>query len=357
MNVVDLYSPLDVPFGQLSNNYVQYLRVGNLQYPTPTNYILSSMIDDPIDKSILRRAKIQGNRPARFPPHLMSDIFARLLDKQQTWKNRIFTNDEKNHLFDAIRREIATFGFDIYDLYNSMRDQAVRDQYANVVREIYETVIRSNTELKTALVALGNVQFVYRSSNTNLGVNEKHEGINIVGRAIGEIQRTLVSEARAVKEQAEREALIEYARKFYSVKQYIEMKVRKGENLNEFLQQNIEQIFNTLPPAYIINEDDFKRYPVNVDEIATEKTRPKSLVKRLIASNVEQIEKKRHNIVFQWYVQFVFRPGLTKFSDVVDDEDVDYNITDETKQYIEQIKKAAPESKDFEQLKSEVYSA
>lgn len=134
---MNITHPNSIPYGLLRNDYMYDLKVENMVYKTPLNYIYSNLLPEgDIRRIALREAKAK----------------------------------------------------DIEITYNMVISNIERDALYGALKTVIETKLKSNRWFKTLLFETGNNRILYLSRNITLGVGYENQGMNAYGQWLEQIR-------------------------------------------------------------------------------------------------------------------------------------------------------------------------
>lgn len=262
---IKIFDPREKPFGWLSNNYVQFLRMDGMQWKTPSNYIYANVLKTPGYRNILR-----------------------VVDTRKLKDN--FT-----------------------DLYNREINDEIRKALENAM-----TVKFKNEELAEQLVATGTSPIFYVSSNSLLGTGVNNDGANLVGKYLMQIRHNLkVSYRRQKEEKAykDRETAIYEA---YILERALITLIRQGNDLSEFIGMSNKEIIDKIGRLELMKKAPNKEMIIDIFNrnmldpiIELSIDNPNTMVQAIRKKEMRSLQlrqlRKRRTLVFDMYADYVIQ--------------------------------------------------
>lgn len=326
-NVIDIYNPNDKPYGPLSNNYIDSLRIDDTIWPTVTNYILANMLITPMYKTIIQNARIISRKKNTN----IDDKVRQLIINIETRQGRKIDKNERAVVYQNVLNEVQIAKMDIYQLYNMY----LNVEYINTIRSAVEKAYNvrfTQDQYVQKLLATGNALIEYVSNNTNLGIGPKGNGANIIGKILMQIRFNLSRQKRNQNIEEKEQYLKDKIFTIYVANKILRKKLEQGSDIKQFIDKNPTEIVDIYSNGNNINlvYRDLNISPDIKDTILTMYHRGQlpyfeeelqnpgilaALIRKAEIRNIaERLKNKRKNIIFKTYVKYYAKkekPNLT----------------------------------------------
>ena len=188
----------------------------------------------------------------------------------------------------------------------------------------------SNVEIARKLIATGDSQIVYRSSNTKLGVDEKGNGKNIYGKLLMRFRKTLKEKTNLDYRIQVDSNTKEMIYRSYLVKYLLEDYMYKGIDVSIFSNMSVDDIYDLVAgdydksvPSEIYNS--FQNYKRSLDKLSRDvvlgfvepelKSNPERVFQFVLKNKVRNMQillkERRKSIIYNKYLEnFLSKKGL-----------------------------------------------
>ena len=272
---IKIFDPKERPFGWLSNNYVEFLRVDGVLWKSPTNFIYAHLLKTPGYRNSLRLVQ----------PKKVKEFFT--------------------------------------DYYN----REVNDQIRKALEKAM-TVKFNNEELAEQLVSTGTSPIYYVSSNTLLGTGVDNNGANLLGKYLMQIRHNLkVSYRRQKEEKAykDRETAIYES---YILERALINLIRQGNDLSEFIGMSNNEIFDKIGRLELMKKAPNKEMILDIFNknmldpiIELSIDNPNTMVQAIRKKEMRSLQlrqlRKRRSLIFDMYAEYVIQK---EYSDLAADK-------------------------------------
>ena len=333
-DILKLYNPNDMPFGQLSNNYVSRLNINGKKWQSVTNYVLSNLLITPLYRRKIELAPINNNS-VDMPMSVLKQVVERKVkinEEVNKEKGRAVTTEQQDTFRDKEFEIIKKKGLQIYDKFNGYRSQEFIDFYHQAILNIYTKKLNESPELKQALINTHPRHISFLSTdNVYLGVNPNpgkgFKGYNLVGLSLLELRGRFITEIEQKKRISEERRLIEFVSKFNAVKNYLANLVIEGVSLyDEFTEAkdvfedgkqvrrvvydpiNIDAIIEKYNIPVAIDDSVLNAHKNAPYEYNLEMGSPGSLLVHYIKNQRRNLEETRLDIATKYFVFYTQNP-------------------------------------------------
>ncbi len=122
---MDIYNPLDFPFGILSNHALYDMTIDGKIWGTVTNYVLSNFMTTPINRNVLLLTPIKGSQKSTNIENKINQIVANIRSKKGT-----ITEEEIENIRRNVTRQVSYDKLDIYGVF----DYLVNEEYEDILK-------------------------------------------------------------------------------------------------------------------------------------------------------------------------------------------------------------------------------
>ena len=309
--VIYINTPSDIAYENLTNNYNKNIVIDNNAYPSVTNYILSTMVNENVNKVILQNCEIKGDKKNI---NTESMIQQNIYNKEKLL-SRSLTKEEIDLVETNVAREVEQKKMNIYEMFDVLLKKEEEDIIYSAIEEAYKHILRDNKILEI-LLNTGNSELYYKSSNLFLGVNESNKGNNIVGKILMQLRHNF-------NEQIIDKTIKNRVYDTYVALKYLENRISNANDIDKFINKDVSYIVNYYKqksknndkkniPNLITDEDVvFDIYNNNVDYfslIRKEITNPRTLALEVRNRDIKKLYtnvlNKRKDIVFEEYIKY-----------------------------------------------------
>lgn len=288
---MNIYDPNDFPFGILSNHALYDTIINGEHWGTVTNFVLSNFMITPTYKLILKNTPIKGSQKNTNIENKISQIIQNIRDKKG-----YVSQEDQERIIERVKRESSIDKLDIYGIFK----YHMKEEYDTILRssleKAYNEKANNDPEFREKLRKTGNQPIVYESENPKM-----KEYLPII---LMQIRKNIREEKKEID--------YEKKLKIYRAIKLLENEVDKLNDLNEYIEMNVDEIIehyiNKYKNRYILErynniEDIYEEY------IREEYEEPRKIVKKIRDKNLEKIyegrEELRKRIITTRYVEFV----------------------------------------------------
>lgn len=300
-----IYSPKDIPFGPLSNNYKRRMRLDEKLYETVTNYVYSQLLNTPQYKLSIQKSKIFPRNKAKNALHIIANVEAKIEEK---------LDDSQRHAYLMLALlDMDPSKMSIYQKYHRylFREviEIIKDASREIIKEILERekiLPHKDRRLTNALLSTGSHPIIMKSTDIVMGMDENNQGLNIYGQELMLARHRLFVErrenAKVRQNEYDRQKILDIHRAYMMLKDDMHQNI----NIQEYKGLGIEEIIN----KYIRNnkkdivlskdEQDSFMNAYNKGQFILEKTElrvPGSMLLYLIIQQQENMYQKMKNDV------------------------------------------------------------
>jgi len=318
--VIKIYNPKDLPFGPLSNNYVQSMVIDDKRWNTVTNYILSNMLITPIYRTILQMAVTKGSPKKTNIEEKVKKIAANIESKQ---KRRVDASEMEN-IRRTVTTEVAIQKMDIYELYYYYLAQEHFDNLRTAVEKAYNAKISENSSLVDALMSTENRPILYISNNSDLGMGPDGQGKNLVGKTLMQIRHNIRIQLQSKKREEDKLKLDNDIFSSYQAYVILQKELYKGDTLSDyigknpiqiiqfFLENNPEQSLDSLGINPAIKESIIKMYnrgqfPIIKKELEHPGYMVLAIRKDGLRNLQKMMDEKRIQVIIKLYTEHIIQ--------------------------------------------------
>lgn len=266
---INIYDPKEKVFGKLSNLYRQILTIDDDDWFSPQNYIYANLL------------------------------------KNSTYKTQI---------------KIIKNPFKIYDTYKELYNKSIADTLWNAYFTAYSKLLENNPDLSLALLQTENKTITYRSQNTIIGVNNKGEGQNIIGKVLNSLRYRIKNILSKKSEE-------DYTYNIYIVYTFLRDQLYNGHDIDQFQDIDFESfITETIPDEYKIDQQTFNIKNIDINSsisIQTIAMADNSTVNNII-SYIKKIDLRKYRniiymkkrlIVLNMYINYLIKKNFKHLND------------------------------------------
>ena len=354
--VIKLYNPNDKPFGHLSNNWLNPVRIDGNAWPTVTNYILSNMLVTPLYRSILRTARTTGRKKKT----VIDDKVNQLITNTEVNQGRTLDPSERARIYQRVLVEVQIQRMNIYELYNMYLGM----EYANTVRSAVEKAYNvkfTKDDLVQTLLNTGNVPIEYASNNNLLGIGPDGQGANIIGKTLMQIRfnlrRQQFEQDKATEETTRQERIFSV----YLASKILRKNLNEGDDIKDYLAKPAEEIVeiyrgdNDMNYVYaslniqpnmkdtVLAMYQRGQFPHFESELQNPGTLSLAIRKEELRNVAENRKTKIKNLVFKMYAKYYARkerPELTE---------------EQLNQAFQELSSQAPSLRDYYNVRDRIY--
>lgn len=346
---IKIYNPNDTPYGKLSNNFIDIMRIDNMLWPTVTNYIYSNLVTTPIYKTILQKRYTQGSKKQT---NIDANV-QKIIENTETVGGYLLSDQQKKMIYQQVVEEVQLEQLDIYSVYKMYHNAEYFNIIKSSVEKAYNIKFMDDT-LVQILLQTGNSPIEYVSNNGFLGTGPNGKGYNYIGKILVQIRHNLriqkidIDQQQANLDYENKILYIYIASKFLKkiLKEHHDIKPYLGKTAENIVQENPTlSIENITEKQYII--DSFKRgrlEPFYNSEI----NNPGSLsivIRKNELRNISQSTKNSATlIVFKLYAKYYAK----KHNPLLSEEQINTAVS--------QLKSQAPGHRQYTDFVARVYS-
>lgn len=327
--VITIYNPKDKPYGHLSNNYFDELRIDNKIWPTVTNYILANML-----KTEAYRIIIQNKRIRPFTKNInVEDKANQVIKNIEAFQGPI-SDTRKRQIRDDILKETSTDKMDIYELYEMYNTTEIRNILFSAVEKAYN-ILFTNEEYAQTLLDTGERPIEYSSTNGILGTGLSGDGENLIGKMLMQIRFNIIRQkiSREIERKLEKENNDIFTA--YIAYRILERLMSNGDDIGEFesmpagkivetyvQDKNINILYTELgiqdvdsTKEQIANMYRKNKFPDLKLEIQSPGVITSIVLKKHLRNLARQRKLEHDNIIFNTYVKYMAKRTRPDLSD------------------------------------------
>jgi predicted NAD-dependent protein-ADP-ribosyltransferase YbiA (DUF1768 family) len=356
--VIKLYKPSDKPFGHLSNNWRDPLRIDGTVWPTVTNYILANMLRTPLYRSVIQNARVD---PIKKDTNI-DDKAKQLITNIQNRQGYVLSANERAAVYRQVVSRVQISRMNIYELYNMY----LQMEYFNTVRtaaeQAYNVRFTKDPFVQT-LLETGNLPIEYASANSILGTGSDGKGQNVIGKVLMQIRWNLSRQKREEERQEQEQTQRDRIYTVYLASEILKKAYRDGHDIKKYMGKSAEKIVEIYKGehdmAYVYSS--LRTDPQNKDMIVQRYDRghfpefrgelesPGALslaIRKAELRNVAGNRKEQQkNLVFNMYVKYY----AIKEKPELEGDDEKLN------QVVAELVRQAPSLREYHSVKSRVY--
>jgi len=318
--VIKIYNPKDAPFGQLSNNSLQFMVIDDKRWSTVTNYILSNMLITPLYRIILQVALTKGVPKKTNIEEKVKKITANIEARQR----RQVDATEIENIRRMVIMDMNLQKMDIYQLYNHYLGLEKFENVRSAVERAYNAKVMENKELVETLLSTENRPIHYISGNPELGMGADGKGSNIIGKTLMQIRHNLRMQSQSNKRKDEKSELEKSIFTSYKAYVILQKELNRGDTLKDYIGKSSEQIvqiflennptetldslgLNDSIKNTIVQMYNKRQFPLIVKELKQQGYMVLSLRSQNLRKLKERIENKRIQVIVKLYTENVIR--------------------------------------------------
>jgi predicted NAD-dependent protein-ADP-ribosyltransferase YbiA (DUF1768 family) len=318
--VIKIYNPRDVPFGQLSNDSIQFMVIDDKRWTTVTNYILSNMLITPLYRIILQVAMTKGNPKKTNIEEKIKKIVANIETKQR----RRVLEAELESIRRTVTIDVNLQKMDIYQLYNHYLALEKFENVRTAVEKAYNAKVLENKELADVLLSTENRPIYYISGNPELGLGPDGRGANIIGMTLMQIRHNLRMQIQGERKKDEKDNLEKSILDSYKAYIILQKEMNRGDTLRDYIgkspQQIVEMFLENNPResldslglndsirGTVIQMYNRRQFPIIAKELKQEGYMVLALRSKGLRQLQEKMESKRIQIIIKLYTEHVIR--------------------------------------------------
>jgi len=348
-DVIAIYSPVEIPFGALSNNAFQEMVIDGHKWPTVTNYVFSHMLTIPSYKANLHFTRIQNPKKTNIEARAKA-----VIDKMELAEGKKLTPSEKEYYRQLVLRDVSIEKMDIYELYNFFLGKERYYTIFMAMENAYDFIAKNYPDFTKKLFDTDNRPLVYRSNNTELGIDDSGFGWNILGIVLMQLRHRLSTkleeEEKNTAEKLTENTLRNTVVSIYKIYQALMKELYDGNLLDEYVGLTWQELADIVNYRDIIADDDVimamyekGTLPYVESEILTEGSLVSYLRKTELPKAKDALEQKRYDTIFSAYTDFLITEKYP-------------NLSEEQKSELtNNLKKEAPSDFSYYELRKEVY--
>ena len=263
-NTIRIFDPNDKPFGWLSNNYTHLMEINRKRWKTVTNYIYANILTYPM---YVQEVQMTKN------PKDVQTTFARLYQEE------------------------------IDDITRKAIEKAL-------------TVKFNNNEMAEKLLATGNSDIFYISSNQLLGVGIESNGKNIYGKYLMQTRHNLQKTTLKHKQEAVKTKKEQNIYDTYLANMALIDAIRQGENISEFNNKTPEEIVTFFGRENLEKKAPNKEIVLDMErkkrfneDLVIAIDHPETLVPMVLKREIRKLRlrkiKQQKEIIFDMYADYL----------------------------------------------------
>jgi len=293
---IEIYNPKQLPFGPLSNNYENMMIIAGKRYPTVTNFIYSNLLTTPLYRIALQSASV-------FPEKRNTVIEDKVRQFALSLESKFLQVDiEKIKKYVPLDLDFSKKS--IYELY----DYYLRAEYIDTARialeKAYTAKVQEKPSLADKLQSTENRPIIYNSENTVLGVNERGEGLNLLGKILEQIRYNIQREEYVLQRKEKEEKMKDELYNAYKAYLIVQKAILSGgQNLEEYQGLSVDEILEK--EEQLAENKEFS----NLQKPNKEKAKQLLEKKRDIESKQKEYIFKNYKALYPFLDQAIEKPG------------------------------------------------
>jgi predicted NAD-dependent protein-ADP-ribosyltransferase YbiA (DUF1768 family) len=350
-----IYNPSDFPFGPLSNNYQSSLLINGKRWPSVTNYVLSNMMTNPLDRLTLQNAPTQDIPRKTNVEEKVKFVIANIETRQGYSLNA----DEREKVRLQVIDEVSTQNLDIQGLYDNLLGKEYISTIRTAIEKAYNAKVTEDPNLQTILMETQDKPIIYSSMNTTLGIGADSQGLNLIGKALMQIRHNIKMGSIIKEKEEEKDTMQNKILSGYRATVVLRLELQAGKDLKEYigktpleiiayyLNLNPDKTLESMNLGDSIGPSIYEMY--NRGQLAIVKkelSNPGYMVLAARRDNLRKLKQtlshRRGELIFQKYTEHKIKEKYPKMSN----EDVALAVS--------QLKDASPSPKSYDALKAKV---
>ena len=235
----------------------------------------------------------------------------------------------------------------------------------------------SNVELARKLIATGDKQIVYKSSNKVLGIDDNGQGNNVYGKILMRIRKTLKNKLDLDYKVSNINVNKELIYRSYLVKYFLEDYMYNNMSIERFSNMNVDSIYALISGNYNSNSNvpfniynKFQLYKNSIEKLPKDvvlgfvdpelKSNPNRVVDFVLKTKLRNmkimLEERKKNIIYDMYLDdFLEKKGMN--NDIVKNAFESYNQLIHNKEQFKKYLETAYDSQSLpKNLQSSIYN-
>lgn len=311
---MDIYNPLDFPFGILSNHALYDMVIDGKNWGTVTNYVCSNFLTTPLYRNILHITPIKGSQKSTNIENKVNQIVANIQSKRG-----LIDSDEVEKIRSRITAQVAYDKLDIYGVLDYFVNQEYEDALKNGIDKAYNTKAMEDKEFVKALLSTENRPISFISDNEKLST--------YISTVLMQLRKNLKTVEKAEKTITNKEIL-----NIYRAMTLLQKELTNLNDLSEYVGKNAEQVVS----FYLASHQDENLVSLNLDNkieddivskyklgslpyIAKEYESPSHIVYKLRKDNLRLIKQAReelkNRIIVSRYTQYMIKSKYPNMDD------------------------------------------
>lgn len=325
-DTIKIYNPKSTPYGPLSNNYVQYLKIDDSIWSTVTNYVLANMLITPLYRNAIQASTTQGV-PKKTN---IEDKVKQIITNREVEQKRPLSAEEKEKIRTMVNQEIIMEKMNIYQKYNYYLNLERIEMMSKSLRDAYSAKVMENKELQKALASTGDAEIIYESKNADLGITPEGKGLNLLGKALMQVRHVAKVEIEKLEKDAERKELEIQVFTAYTAQTLLEKELLKPADIRVYhglsALEIIAQYKKNYPRATIDMSDKNKANIIEMYNkgllplVKKEIEKPGTLSQLVYNKNLNQYRMKmisiHHKTIVEMYTEYVIQKKYPQMEEV-----------------------------------------
>lgn len=325
--IIRIFNPQDLPFGPLSNDYVNQYELDGKKWPSVTNYILSNMLIIP---SYRLAIQVADTTPDTQKINI-EEKMKKIIKDNELRKGMILHPDEIKNLRQNLLEENKFSNMDVYQLYHYYLGSELKNITTKAFDLAYSQKINSSVELQKILLESKNRLIVYESEDLFLGMDTvKNIGNNLIGKIIMQIRSQLFLKYNKKQNDNIRGGLEEDIFNAYIAYSILLYEINNGFDIDIYLGKNSDRIIKIFKQKYKVQEHPLgisrdelpniiEQYERNQLPFVTEEMKSPGLMSyslRQFKYNeiIQKSKSRRESIIMKIYVKYVIKNANPKIS-------------------------------------------